>query len=146
MIDPLISSIAANYFSSLSYPLVEKSFKNVFKLKPNLENKLRNAKSNEDFEQVFKEAIGVIDVQANAGGVEIDSSFLSALRGIRFDHQNGSVSISNSDVHAPILQMGGTGNGKTEITGSKLISNGAQVHVGGGASIKITGNAQMKIS
>ena len=146
MNDPFLMSVAANYFSSFSYPVVENFFKQVFNLKPEIEEELKNAKTITDFEKIFNDAVGVIDVQVNNGSISVDQSFLNAIKGIRFDHQNGTVSVSNSSLKAPVLQMGGTGHGQTTITGSKLSAGGSQVHVGGGASIKISGNASMKLS
>ncbi|HBB37856.1 MAG: hypothetical protein UV82_C0005G0005 [Candidatus Magasanikbacteria bacterium GW2011_GWD2_43_18] len=142
----ILVSLATNYFTHFTAPTIQKLFQRVFQLKPDLENVLKNAKTNEDFEKVFREAVGVIDAQAGSGSIEVDNNFLEALRGIRFDHQNGYVNISGSRIHAPLLQTGGTGIGQTEISSSVLKSRGTQINVEKNALIKITGNAQIRQS
>jgi hypothetical protein len=142
----ILVSLATNYFTQFTAPTIQNFFQRVFQIKPALENDLKNAKTNADFEKVFNEAVGVIDAHAGTGSIDVDQSFLNALRGIRFDHQNGYVNISGSRIHAPLLQTGGTGNGQTEISGSVLKSRGTQIDVGKNAQIKITGNAQIRQS
>src|SRR3989344_6474614 len=126
----ILISLAANYFTSFTAPVVEKFFKKVFQMKPELEKELQNANTSEEFEKVFKEAVGIIDAQAGQGSIEVDNSFLEAIRGIRFDHQDGSVSIDKSRIKAPILETGGTGRCQTQITESVLKSKGTQVSDG----------------
>lgn len=147
MSDPFIMSIAANYFSSLSYPIVKHAFQQVFKLKPNIEEEFKNAKTDVDFEKVFKEVVGLIDAHADDGSIEIDKSFLTALNGIRFDHQNGKVLISDSTLTAPVLQVGGAnkGTGKTEITGSNLSGSSSRIKIGHNAGITISGGARIRL-
>lgn len=145
--DPITSqilvSLATNYFTNFTAPVIQNLFQTVFQIRPALENELKEAKTTQDFERIFREAVGVIDAQAGTGSISVDSTFLEALRGIRFDHQNGSVTIAGSRVHAPILRTGGTGNGQTVITDSVLKSQGTQIDIGKGASIQITGNARI---
>ena len=88
----------------------------------------------------------MIDAAAGSGAIDIDSTFLSALRGIRFDHQHGMVTILGSTVSAPILQTGGTAgsSGVTHIAGSVLKSQGTEIRVGQGASIRMTGGASIR--
>ncbi|MEK7524241.1 MAG: hypothetical protein AAB588_04410 [Patescibacteria group bacterium] len=150
--DPITSQIiiglGTSYFSNFTTPVIQKFFQKAVQLQPSIEEDLKNARSTQDFEKVFRDAVGVIDAQAGTGTVEIDFSFLEALKGIRFDHQNGLVTIAGSRLHAPILQAGGTGtgSGQTEITDSILKSGGAEARIGKGASMKISRNAQIRLS
>jgi len=140
----IITSLATNYFTHFSAPAIESFFKKVFNIKPSLENDLKKASKPEDFERIFNEAVGVIDAQANTGTIEVDKTFLEALRGIRFDHQHGQVNINGSIIQAPILQTGGTGSGRTEIFESNLKSNGTEIKMGKGCGIIMNGNAQIR--
>ena len=146
MIDPFIMSVLANYVSALSLPVVQEIFNTAFKIEPSIASDFKNIKSISDFEDVFRKAVGVIDATAGTGTILIDKSFLEAMNGIKIDHENGKVNISGSKLNAPKLQVGGTGSGNTEITGSVLRGGGASVNVGSGAQIKISGGAQIRIS
>jgi hypothetical protein len=144
----IIANLATNYFTAFTAPVVGRFFTEVFRKNPALEEELQRAKTHQDFERVFREAVGVIDAAAATGEINIDSTFLSALRGIRFDHQNGTVTILGSKISAPILQMGGSfgASGVTHISGSTLKSQGAEIRVGQGASIRISGGASIRQS
>jgi len=138
--------LAAGYFVNFTTPVVQNFFATAFKLKPSLENDLKNAKSTVDFERVFKEAVGVIDAKVGTGSISVDNGLLTAVKGIRFEHDNGVVSINGSTLNAMILHTGGSGTGKTTITNSKMKSQGTEIQVGQGANIIITGNASIKQS
>lgn len=142
----VLLGIATNYFTDFTTPVIQNFFAKVFQIKPSLEADLKNAKTSHDFEKVFKDAVGVIDGQAGIGSIQVDHSFLLALRGIRFDHQNGLVTIFRSKLEAPILQTGGTGSGETKITDSTLKSQGTEIKIGNLAQIRVTGNAQVRQS
>ncbi len=118
-------------------------FKRAFQNNPKLENDLKAAKTPADFERIFQEAIGVIDALAGSGSIEIDNNSLEALRGIRFNHQNGKVAIVSSTLSAPLLQTGGTGSGQTEIIDSILKSQGTKITVPKCGKIKISGDSQI---
>ena len=121
-------------------------FKKPFQKKPKLENDLKTAKTPADFEKVFQEAIGIIDALSGSGSIEVDSDILEAVRGIRFDHQNGKVEIVGSTLSAPLLQTGGIGEGQTEIVNSTLKSKGTKISMCGNGKIMIKGDAQIKQS
>lgn len=141
----IVTSLATNYFTHFTAPVVERFFDEAFRRKPSLEGDLKRATSTQDFERVFREAIGVIDAAAGTGSINVDSAFFSAVRGIRFDHQNGTVVIHGSVISAPILQTGGGGSlGSTEISTSVLKSAGTEIRIGQGASIKMTGGASIR--
>lgn len=148
--DPLtasiIASLATNYFTQFTAPVIEGFFAAAFERKPSLEVDLRNARTPQDFDRVFREAVGVIDAAAGDGSISVDGAFLSALRGIRFDHQHGTVTILGSTLSAPILQTGGSDAGVTTISAATLKSQGTAMQVGKGASIVITGNASIRQS
>lgn len=141
----LLQGLATGYFTGFTVPVIQKFFSTAFQFRPSLENDLRNAKSINDFEKVFNEAVGVIDAQAGNGFISIDGGFLNAIRGIRFDHNNGTVFINGSTIKAPILQTGGTnGIGQTTITNANLNSQGTEIQIGSGASIIMTGGASIR--
>lgn len=142
----VITSLATGYFVNFSTPVVKKFFEKVIALRPSLEQDLKSAKTSQDFDRIFQEAVGVIDATAGSGSIDIDQSFLEAVRGMRFDHQNGIVTIQGSKLKAPILQTGGTGKGETTISGTTMESQGTKIDVGGNAQIKIKGNAQIQQS
>ncbi len=142
----IVQSLATGYFTHFSAKAVEALFSKVFQRKPELETQLRAAQSTLDIEAVFKEAVGVIDAQAGEGTIRVDDALLEAIRGIRFNHQAGQVTITDSTISAPVLVTGGSqgATGQTEVTGNfELKSKGTSIR-GKNASIEITGNAQIK--
>ena len=139
----ILISLFTGYVTNISLSTVKTLFKRAFQHKPKLENDLKAAKTPADFERIFKEAIGVIDALAGSGSIEIENYPLEALRGIRFDHQNGKVAIVRSALTAPLLQTGGKGSGQTEIIDSTLKSQGTQITAAGSSKIKISGDAQI---
>jgi len=148
--DPISSSIitglATSYFTHFTAPVVGRFFEEVFRRRPALEQELKGAKTTYDLERVFRDAVGVIDAAADTGAIDIDSAFLSALRGIRFDHQHGTVVILGSTLSAPVLITGGTAgsSGITHISDSVLKSAGTQINIGRGASIRMSGGASIR--
>jgi hypothetical protein len=149
--DPLtisiLTSLATGYFVNFTSASVVNFFKKAILLEPSLEEQIQKARTPEDFEKVFEDAVGVIDAAAGSGIIDVHDAFLEALRGIRFDHQNGTVTIQGSRLQAPIMQTGGTGTGKTTIGGNtSLKSHGTEISIGNGASIIISGNANIRQS
>ena len=143
IIQGVLIGLATNYFSGFTQQYVIDFFKKAIVIKPNLKLDLLNAKNNQDIDRIFKDAVGVIDAQADTGSVEVDQNFLTAIKGIRFDHQHGKVTISGSTINAPELRTGGSGTGLTFITNTTMESAGTKIQVGVGASIKMTGNAKI---
>ena len=143
----IIASLGSSYFVHFTAPIVERFFSTIFRLKPDLENRLRSAVTTEDIDQIFREAIGIIDANAGVGTIEVDRALVEAIRGIRFDHASGIVTISGSTISAPVLVTGG-GSGATGQTdiggGTEMKSKGTSIKIGENASIKISGNAQIK--
>lgn len=147
--DPITASIvtglATSYFVEFTAPTVKDFFAKAIALRPQLEDKLQAARTPVDFEAVFREATGVIDAAAGSGSIRVDGAFLTAMRGIRFDHQNGIVAIAGSVVKAQILQTGGSGLGQTTVGGgTSLQSQGTRIDIGHGAAIVISGNASIR--
>jgi hypothetical protein len=116
-------------------------------IRPQLETELQSATTPKEIEKVFQEAVGVIIAEANDGKIEIDGATMSALRGIKFDHQHGTVTIGDAVIAAETLITGGSAGatGTTDIKGNtRLASKGTAIEVGKGAAIKITGGAKIK--
>ena len=150
MLEPFLTSLAASYAAHFSIQTLQKVFSAVAKARPDLLERAQKAETANDtaeIERIFQEAFGVIDAGAADGSIEIDDALLTALRGIRFDHEHGQVSIEGSKVFAPVLVTGGQAGatGTTEIGGNtSLKSQGTEIKVGAGAGIKMTGGAQIK--
>lgn len=142
-----VSSYAAGILANFSVDAVKALFSAAVRRKPSLSQKMQAATTLQDIEQIFKDAIGVIDAQAGSGEIEIDNALLTAMRGIRFNHAQGTVQIGNTTVSAPVLVTGGQpgATGTTTIAGNtRLKSKGTQIDVQGNAQIKITGDANIK--
>lgn len=142
----LVTAIGVNYFTQFSALVVEGFFRKAFQLKPSLEEKFENAKTTQDLDNFFKEALGVIDLNAGTDSIQIDNAFLEALRGIRFDHANGNVTIAGTTVSSSVLFTGGRqgATGTTFIGGNtEMKTKGTSIKVGQNCSIKITGNASI---
>ena len=60
-----------------------------------------------EIERVFAEARDVIIGKAAIGAINVNGAVLSALKGIKFDHQHGTVEIGNSVVSSDVLVTGG---------------------------------------
>ena len=146
MVEQFLASVAVSYFTAYSRPAIEKLFRTAFNLKPEIEKQADEATSSQDVEALFQEVVGVIDAHASRGTIDIDKVLLSALRRIRFDHEAGSVTISGSTLSAPVLVTGGgkIATGKRTIRdNTTLKSAGTQIDIGQGASIEMTGGAQI---
>ena len=148
--DPVVSAFVASYaagiLANFSVDAVKAFFSAAVRWEPSLSKKMEAATTLQDVEQIFKVAVGVIDAQAGSGKIEVDSTLLTAIRGIRFSHGQGTVRIGNTTVSAPVLVTGGQpgATGTTTIDGNtRLKSKGTQINVGGEAQIKITGDASI---
>lgn len=148
--DPIVSdiltSLAVNYFSSFSETKVKDFFNKAIKEKPEIEDQLKHAKSSYDFEEIFKEATGVIALNANDDEIKVFGGLLEALRGIKFDHGDGKVEIQGSVLNAPVLVTGGTvkSSGSTFIgENTELKSSGTSITLGKGSSISLDGNSSI---
>lgn len=143
----IVTSIAVNYFTGFTEPLVRKFFATAFQYNPELESRLIESKTSRDIEAVFQEAIDVIDLKANQGEIEIFGGLVQAIKGVRFDHVDGLVHINGTTIASDIIVTGGSVNstGTTLIQeGSQLKTQGTSISVGNGCSIRITGNAQIR--
>ncbi|QGQ44770.1 hypothetical protein [Metabacillus sediminilitoris] len=150
-LDPTVMSLLSNYFTTFTAPTIEKVFKRVFKVNPDLQMRLENATTTQEIESIFQEAVGVIDVNASDGSVSVQGGLeekllIEALKGIRFDHSHGQVTIENTTLQAPVLRTGGSNaaTGTTTVAGGTILSTGGtSINVGKGAKITITGGAQI---
>ena len=140
----ILTGISSGILANFSTDAIKHLFEQVFKLKPDLEEQLKNAKSSVDIEAIFQEAVGVIDANAANGHIVVDGGLLEALRGIRFDHAHGTVTISGTQIKSDVLQTGGSASstGKTIIKDNTTMkSKGTSISIGKGASITMTGGA-----
>jgi len=143
----ILTSIASGILGNFSTDAVKAFFSAAFTIKPELEDRLRSAQSSVDFEAIFREAVGVIDANAGSGKIHIDGGLLQAIRGIRFDHQHGTINIAGTTISSAVLVTGG-GNGSsgTTVIGGNTImkSGGTSINVGDGCSIVMTGSSSIK--
>lgn len=143
----ILTSLATSYFTAFTSDVVKNFFTTAIRLKPSLEKDLQNATTSEALEAVFAEATGVIDANASSGAIAVDGALLEAVRGIRFDHSHGKVTIRESTLAAAVVITGGSAcsSGQTIIGGqTELRSKGTSIKVGRGASMKISGGARIK--
>jgi hypothetical protein len=71
-----------------------------------LEKQAKQAAASGDaqkIERVFETAIGIIIAEAQSGQIKLDKPVLIALRGIKFDHQHGTVTIGGKTISAEVL-------------------------------------------
>ncbi|PHR22506.1 MAG: hypothetical protein COA36_17755 [Desulfotalea sp.] len=148
--DPITLSIFMEFSSGILANFATDAVKHFFistiSVKPELENKIKAAKTSTDIEAIFKEAVGVIDAYADQGNITIDGGLLKALRGIRFDHAHGTVNIAGTTIKSEVLVTGGSAgsSGKTVIGGNtSMKSQGTSIERGEGCSITMTGGANI---
>lgn len=152
MFEHFLTAYAAHAAFDVSKEGLKRAFDYVVKIRPDLAKKAHTAESTKninDLENVFREAVGVIVAEANNGTIHIDQTIITALNGVKFDHQHGTITIGNTTVSALILVTGGStgATGTTNINeNTSLRSKGTSIEVGKGCGITITGNAHIKQS
>ncbi len=142
----IITGIASGILANFSTDAVKHLFVSAIAVNPELEDKIKGAKTSADIELIFQEAVGVIDAYADKGNITIDGGLLEALRGIRFDHAHGTVNISGATLASTILVSGGDSGstGKTVIgDNTSMKSQGTSINVGNSCSITMTGGASI---
>jgi hypothetical protein len=115
--------------------------------RPDLIEKVEQAAKSGDDDALRAAIVGALEVAAATGQVEIQGAFLSAAKQATFDHQQGTISIGGTSIHAPSLVTGGGvgATGETVISGGTVLSSaGTSINVGHGASIRMTGGASIK--
>lgn len=115
--------------------------------RPDLIDKVEQAAQSGDDAALREAIVGAIEVAAATGHVEIQGALLSAIKQATFDHQQGTIFIGGTNIHAPTLVTGGGAGatGETVISGGTVLSSaGTSVNIGHGASIRMTGGASMK--
>lgn len=143
-------AVAAHLGTDAAKAGVKKVFSALSSSHPELNERAKAAQvaSNTlEVERIFQEAVGVIIAEADSGQISVESSAIAALRGIKFDHQHGTVQIGKSTLKATVLITGGGvgATGQTTISGNTtLASQGTSIRVGDGASIVMTGGAFIK--
>ncbi|SMO58325.1 hypothetical protein SAMN06265173_106128 [Thalassovita litoralis] len=147
VLEAFLVSLAANATYGLTNYTVSKVMDAVRKEKPELEAKAEQAVASGNVGELPDLAAGALEVAAASGTVEIRSAAIEAVRSAVFDHQHGHITIGGSRVYAPTLQTGGShgATGQTSITeNTSLKSAGTEIKIGKGASIRITGNANIR--
>lgn len=146
IISSIISGIATKYLSNYSEEAVTRFFNWAIGKKPQLKELLRKTKTHEDVENIFKEAVGILNANAGSGTIDIDQTMINAIRSAKFNHANGTVTIDDSTIYAPKLVTGGDrgATGTTTITGTNLKSRGTEIKMGKKASIKMSGSARIE--
>lgn len=143
--DPNLLNFLISYVASVAANLTPDVVQAIFGEHPDLEKRLSQPATTSEFESALGEFTGVLQAFAGRGAISINGAQIDALRSAHFDHQGGTITIGNARISAPTLQTGGTGSGKTTITGNtQLQSAGTNIKVGQGASIVVTGNAGIK--
>jgi hypothetical protein len=146
----MLEHFAVAFAAHAAFSGIEAALKYVAKKRPDLEAAAQKAAASNnprEIDKVFQEAIGVIIAEAASGAINVDGATIAALRGVKFDHQHGTVTIGNTTVSASVLVTGGSAGatGKTEIGGNtKLSTKGTSIEIGQGASITITGGARIE--
>jgi hypothetical protein len=143
----IVTGIASGMLANFSTDAVKHFFFEAIKAKPELEARLKSASHPAEIETIFRDAVGVIDASAAHGEIKIDGSLLRALRGIRFDHAHGTVTIAGTTVNSHVLVTGGSSGatGRTVIGGNtSMNSHGTSMEVGNNCSIVITGGASIR--
>jgi hypothetical protein len=143
----IVTGIASGILANFSTDAVKHFFTSAFVIKPELEDKLKAASTSSEIEEIFREAVGVIDAAAGTGNISIDGGLLEAIRGIRFDHAHGTVNIAGTTIKSQVLVTGGSASasGKTVIGGNtEMKSQGTSIQLGEGCSIVMTGGASIK--
>lgn len=143
----ILKNLFSGYFTNFTSDSILSFFRKAIHLEPSLEKEIQRSRTSEDVQKVFNKTIGIINLNAEDGSIDINSALFDAIKSIKFDHQNGKIIIHDSVIQAPTLQTGGKGSGQTTITGNTSLSTGGtNISVTGGASIKLTGNASLKQS
>ena len=142
----IIDEIASNYLEHYQTQGVKELFNQLISWRPSFKTSLLKVKTNEDVENVFKEATGILNVNAATGSVILNNALVNAIKSAGFNHANGTITIDGSMIFAPRLVTGGGdgATGNTKIRDSKLKSKGTQIDVGSNASIEIHGDASIE--
>ena len=140
-------SVLANVSTQILLPRFKEFFYQIGNRNPALKERMKNAATSHDVEEIFKESLGMVDIHAGHGSIVIDDAIVSALRKVRFDHEHGLVNISGTDIQAPEIVTGGTRttSGQTILgENTALRSAGTAIEIGSGAQIVITGDASIR--
>ncbi len=141
----ILTQLAIGAGANLSSSAILAAINSIFNSNPEIETKLSNPSSKEEFESALSELAGNLELLAGSGEIAIDGVIIEVFKSANFDHQSGLITVGNTVVSAATIQTGGTGNGKTILGGNtQLKSQGTSIEIGGGASIIINGNASIR--
>ncbi|TRX25544.1 hypothetical protein FNW25_08915 [Flavobacterium franklandianum] len=139
----IIQGLVSGYFVELTTPVLKNWLTSAFTSQPELAEKFKNAKTSQEFEAATEELTSVIEALAGEGKIEVDQATIEAIKGITFDHQQGTVTIMGSTLKAQNISLGGTGSGITTLTNTISQTPGTRIELKGGAQIIMTGNARI---
>lgn len=140
----MIQSLLSGYFVDLTAPALKGWLISAFKAKPSLAEKFKNAKTPSEFEEATEEFTSTIEALAGEGKIELDKATIESIKGIKFDHQQGTIIIKGSTLQAKDISLGGSGSGITRLTNTTSQTTGTRIEIGGGAQIIISGNATIR--
>ena len=140
-----VAEIASKYLEKFQINSVKELFDGLVRLNPSFKETVLNAKDPKEVESIFKEITGILNADAGTGTISIDNALITAIQTAVFDHDQGTVTISNTKISAPKLITGGNSNatGETIIEDSTLESRGTKI-TGKGYKIKMTGGARIE--
>jgi hypothetical protein len=120
MLEHFATAFAAHAAWSGVEASLRQAFQFVAKKRPELEEAAVQALATNnarEAEHVFEEAVNAIIGEAQSGSIKIDGATMTALRGIKFDHQHGMIFIGNTTISAGTLVTGGSAGstGKTTV-------------------------------
>lgn len=159
--DNLALNILTSWASSLLVELSKQGFnftqgklksilKKALSKNPSIEQKILQATTVEEKEHLLNEVLGIINLSAEDGSIEIssneDKALIESLTSIKLDHARGFINISGALIKSNRIFSGGNINstGTTTITNTQMQTNGTMISIGKGACIKISGNAIIK--
>lgn len=140
-------SLLSNVAGGLSTQAITTLIKKLISRNPKLQNISYPTSSIDELIETLDEIKHTLEVLANEGEIEINQAIIIALKKAKFDHNNGTIFIANTEISSPTIQIGGSQacKGNTTISGNtELRTSGTSIKLSGGATITITGNASIK--
>jgi hypothetical protein len=102
----MLERFAIAFTDEAVYTSLETALRHIGNRHRDLEKAAKQAAASgnaQKIERVFETAIGIIIAEAQSGQIKLDKTVLVALRGIKFDHQHGTVTIGGKTISAELL-------------------------------------------